>query len=48
MKIKVINIKEIDKFMNEENNFWREKLVWYELFKVAKHIISNKAAIIFH
>lgn len=36
------------KKMNEENNFWREKFVWGELFKVAKHIISNKAAIIFH
>ncbi|MEY8862134.1 hypothetical protein [Tenacibaculum singaporense] len=36
------------KKVNEENSFWREKLVWCELFKVAKYIISNKAAIIFH
>ncbi|MDO6675026.1 hypothetical protein Q4517_05640 [Tenacibaculum sp. 1_MG-2023] len=45
---KIVNINEVNKSINEENDFWREKLVWCKLFEVANHSIRNKAAIIFH
>lgn len=45
---KIVNLKEINKSINEENDFWREKLVWCELFEATKHSIRNKSAIIFH
>lgn len=44
----IVNIEAVNKSINAEEDFWKEKLVWCELFKAAKHSIHNKAAIVFH